>query len=433
MGRLLKNLLWAGSALLFAGCGGGGSSGDNVTVTFEDTTLEASGVSNEFSMVNVAVDFSFSSVPDAGLYISFEFTQSGVTSVEFRETGDTTGQILVYLKSPNSLGAGVYRDTVRVAVCFDEDCVKQVRGSPKTLSVIYTVTDPTTLSVDKKEFKVRAGFGGSAPVVSVLATLSGPDAAMTNIRLTRDSADSAFIATEVVQLSDTQRRVDFHLADPDDAAVGQHFGSFFLDACHDPECLRQADNGHQRIFIDYAVSQFAQQAMRKVQTGVSDVVWDAVAQKFYLSFPSTAASNRNSIAILDPSTGNLTASVAAGNEPKHIAVSDDGTFLYVASGDTAQVRRFKLPALTPDITIDLGRNPSFGPRLAYEIAVAPGQPKTLAVNFISDSALAIYDDNVRRGSMIGDDEYFPSTTIAWSADATHLFAYYGYSNFFELH
>uniref|UniRef100_UPI0025CE404B hypothetical protein n=1 Tax=Nevskia sp. TaxID=1929292 RepID=UPI0025CE404B len=47
--------------------------------------------------------------------------------------------------------------------------------------------------------------------------------------------------------------------------------------------------------------------------------------------------------------------------------------------------------------------------------------------------LAIYDDNIRRGTMLGDDEYFPVTSVEWGADASQLFTYDSSNFSFELY
>jgi hypothetical protein len=56
------------------------------------------------------------------------------------------GTLTINLKSPMSLGAGVYADTITVLVCYDQACTKQALGSPWILPVTYTVT--ATAGVD---------------------------------------------------------------------------------------------------------------------------------------------------------------------------------------------------------------------------------------------------------------------------------------------
>jgi hypothetical protein len=54
------------------------------------------------------------------------------------ETG--RGTISVAFKNPAQLGAGLYSDTLRVKVCYDDGCSKQARGSPWDMPISYIVT-----------------------------------------------------------------------------------------------------------------------------------------------------------------------------------------------------------------------------------------------------------------------------------------------------
>ncbi len=38
------------------------------------------------------------------------------------------------------MGSGTYHDTVQVEVCTDSQCANQIKGSPLTINVTYTVT-----------------------------------------------------------------------------------------------------------------------------------------------------------------------------------------------------------------------------------------------------------------------------------------------------
>ncbi len=113
-----------------------------------------------------------------------------------------------------------------------------------------------------------------------------------------------------------------------------------------------------------------------------DIAFDPVRNLFYLSVGETAATNPNSIAVLDPSTGAITSvvPVPAGSEPNLLAISDDAQFLYVGFDGTSSVQRYILPALKPDVNIPLGTDPDFGPYFAVDLQVAPGAPHTIAVS-----------------------------------------------------
>lgn len=51
-----------------------------------------------------------------------------------------TGTLTVNLKSPSSLGPGVYSDSIKLSICYDQACTKPAIRSPWTLPVSYTVT-----------------------------------------------------------------------------------------------------------------------------------------------------------------------------------------------------------------------------------------------------------------------------------------------------
>jgi len=135
----------------------------------------------------------------------------------------------------------------------------------------------------------------------------------------------------------------------------------------------------------------------------NDLVWDATHQLIYLSIPSLASSNGNTVASLNPVTGNIQATQFAGSEPDVLAISNDNQFLYAALDGSSAVQRFTLPSLTPDITYSLGADPSYGPYFGLDLQVAPGLPRTTAVSRAvfpvspyAQGGIAIQDDANQR-------------------------------------
>src|SRR6266576_1469617 len=167
-----------------------------------------------------------------------------------------------------------------------------------------------------------------------------------------------------------------------------------------------------------------------VNQTTNDMVWDPLNQVFYLSVPSSASTNANSVCILNPAIYAITRCVA-GNEPNVLAISDDSQSLYVGMDGTNTVQRYILPALTPDINFSVGTDPYDGAYFALDIQVAPGAPHTIAVsrgikNLDPDTegGIAIYDDGVQRPTIA--QGWGPTTdsydAIQWGSDGTHLYA-----------
>jgi hypothetical protein len=396
----------------------------------ESRELRSTVYSDEYNVFpSVETHFSFDSVPDDGIYFGVEQTYNGaVASLNYVETGPQSGRLDVRLIPPQGLRPGTYTDTVTLNACYDEGCRRPLNGSPATIAVIYEILAPPvppTISYDKTSLSAVVGMAEGARTLSILATLDGVRAPSTvlksNFRPGRTEL-SGIDRVEVVRLSDTQRRVDVHLADPN--VLGpQNFMSFFtLSACYDDACSRRVEGTFDTsIWVAYEIREFVQQAVQQVANEANDMVWSAAMQRIYLSFPSSAGAYANRIAALDPITGEITASAVAGSEPERLAVSDDGAYLYVASGAASQVRRFKLPEMVLDATLDLGppREGYIGPRFADSISVAPGQALTLAVTF-TDGGLAVYDDIVRRPNVIVGDDYYLSSMV-WGQDASVIY------------
>jgi hypothetical protein len=78
-------------------------------------------------------------------YTTYLFGQSKANGVvasgswAVNESGTPTGTLTVNLKSPSSIGPGVYSDTIVISVCYDQACTKEALGSPWTLPVTYIV------------------------------------------------------------------------------------------------------------------------------------------------------------------------------------------------------------------------------------------------------------------------------------------------------
>ncbi len=154
--------------LLMAGCGGGGGGGGSSTpqpvasVGQSSVTLSAPDTGTAPS---TAVSLSATDVPQAGLYVLSYGSKGYVT------TGFDGSNVVITGVNPASLPVGTYQDDVKVEVCYDDHCARQVRNSPLTIAVIYTVTkgDPATAMPSLTALapsSVVAGSPGFAMTVS---------------------------------------------------------------------------------------------------------------------------------------------------------------------------------------------------------------------------------------------------------------------------
>jgi trimeric autotransporter adhesin len=160
-----------------------------------------------------------------------------------------------------------------------------------------------------------------------------------------------------------------------------------------------------------------------VNQSVNDLVWDADSQLIYLSVPSLAGSNGNTIAALNPLTEAIVQTQFAGSEPDVLAISDDDQFLYSGIDGSASVQRFKLPGLTPDINYPFTANALQGTFFGFDLQVAPGLSHTTAVSrgnypaYSASGGMAIFDDATQRTKTASQSGSLYDS-LAWASDST---------------
>jgi len=151
----------------------------------------------------------------------------------------------------------------------------------------------------------------------------------------------------------------------------------------------------------------------------NDMVWDPVNQVIYLSVPSLASANGNTIATLNPTTGSIQSTQFAGSEPDVLAISNDAQFLYAGIDGSSSVQRFTLPGVLPDINYLLGAGQyPFGPYFAQDLQVAPSLPHTTSVSRGPAGSygaldMTIFDDATQRSTVADQGSY---DSQQWGSD-----------------
>ena len=172
--------------------------------------------------------------------------------------------------------------------------------------------------------------------------------------------------------------------------------------------------------------------IRVVNLPTNDIIYDAHTAKIYASVPSgtviPGGNPGNSIVALDPLTGAMDAPVFVGSEPDNLALSDDGTALYVGLDGAAAVRRFDTAAQLPGLQFSLGRDSFLGPLYVQQIVTVPGTTDSVAVaeKYLNlspaNAGVAIFDNGVPRAAVVQRGQY-EYDSLAFSSDPTKLYAY----------
>lgn len=168
----------------------------------------------------------------------------------------------------------------------------------------------------------------------------------------------------------------------------------------------------------------ASNRIRTVNVAAADLGWDSAHNLLIASTLSGSATNPNSIVAIDPLQGTVTAAQSLPGQPAGIAITGDGSYVYVTLPTTGQVERLILPSLTPDITFSLGNDSSGAKFTSNSVVVAPGLPHTVAIarQGNSESSVAIFDDGAARpNTATTSGVYNVYATLTWGADATTLY------------
>jgi VCBS repeat-containing protein len=132
----------------------------------------------------------------------------------------------------------------------------------------------------------------------------------------------------------------------------------------------------------------------EVSLATSGLVYDPVGGMVWVS-----VSSDNVVIPIDPFTGTIGEAIVVGSGPSPLAVSDDGTYLYVGLNGARSLKRVHLPTRTPDLEIPFG---SLG---VEDVEVMPGHPETVGVALRHygrsprTAGVRLYDNDVLRGSV----------------------------------
>ncbi len=164
-------------------------------------------------------------------------------------------------------------------------------------------------------------------------------------------------------------------------------------------------------------------SMRSLPVSTNDLVFDPTRGVLYATMNPSAGGQGNSVLTIDPASGTVTGSLLVGSNPNAVAISDDGSALYVGIDGAYSVCRVDLASMTVGPLVSLGSNDLMA-RTAGQIAAVPASSTQYVVSrrqlgLDPDFAgLALYDGtnlvaespNVQ-SAMVGDSMTFtgPST------------------------
>jgi len=165
----------------------------------------------------------------------------------------------------------------------------------------------------------------------------------------------------------------------------------------------------------------------------NSLVYDRTRNRYYASVPGSVLGTGNTVAIIDPATGQVTQSGPVGSEPNVLAVAPDGSTLYVGLDGSSEVIKLALPAMAELARIRLDLDPNLGRTNAQSIAVSPADPAVVAVSVAisnlnpGNTRTLLLRDMVaqpKRTAFPSEDDFLvfdPSGGILYGADVSSPF------------
>ncbi|MGD0548908.1 MAG: IPT/TIG domain-containing protein, partial [Terracidiphilus sp.] len=127
----------------------------------------------------------------------------------------------------------------------------------------------------------------------------------------------------------------------------------------------------------------------------SDLLYNPVDRLLYVAVPGSAGSGiGNCLVGIDPVTGNIMRKIYVGSNPNKLALSSDGTQLFVGLDGAGAVAQVNLT--TGQVVRQF--SDGTGPDRAYFLAAVPGESNSVAVAESGNFNVTIYDAGVARTS-----------------------------------
>ncbi len=178
-----------------------------------------------------------------------------------------------------------------------------------------------------------SGVGVSAFPVPTLATMSRSTVAIGTTNLNLFITGANFFPTSVVRISGQAQKTTYNgfnsLSAPVDPALFSAMGELPVTV------VNPAPGGGESAPLTLTV-------YRQLSLNPSFLVSVPSRKLLYASIPASATANPNTVIAIDPETGATQAPIPVGNDPRGLAASDDGSFLFVAVQGEQLVKRINL-------------------------------------------------------------------------------------------
>ena len=432
--------------VVLCACGGGGgdsNSAASTTIRSLDSGASATTNGNLSDAPVVSLRFALSNPPESGLF--FEISSDG-DSIDDADIVSGSGDSVfldLFLKPGTEVSPGIYRETIELFACHDENCTSTVNGSPLTYTLRYDVRGPDdyVTATPVALARIEALSSNSNPVAVPLTTsinnppTEGVTVGTPFIEFGRDS-----IRSVSVRESAGDQVVDVILESPAEVGVGHYSSSVRYHTCFDAQCRRpvprsdDVDSHLLRFGLEYLVTGVPIAPSTVIDLDAGDIAWDPVSSRILFSGTEQAmdGTRQYHVGLLDPASGESVQVQSLGFHVDKIALTVGSEHLYLASSNGSEINRLRMADYEIDATAVLDRETQNGRERLFAIRMPeprhPGTPMLVGTDFVATTSGTFSGVRLVEGSMslLGheDSQDLPSgfTVLTWGEDDSTAYA-----------
>lgn len=323
------------------------------------------------------------------------------TSVTFdpQFIGQTSPQQTVFVSNVGGvpLTINLAQTTVSPGFAFTQSGCNQPIGT----CIFFLTFTPTTAGVLNGALQIASddpanpvvsvnlsGTGYSSYPVPSLTQLSSPTMQMGSTQVSLQVYGSNFFPASVVQVGGVAQPTTYQ----NSTVLSATLNSSLLTTLGELQATVFTPNPGGGTSSPLTITVY-----QSIQLDAREMVYDPFSQLLYASIEATAANNPNTIAVIDPAAGKVNQFIPVGNNPRKLAVSDDGNYLYVALDGDHAIQRINLNTFAIERTFALPVDSSFGLLTVADMKVVPGSPQSVVMALFrvaspAEDGIALYND-----------------------------------------
>ncbi len=320
-------------AALLQACGGGGGSGGNPAGSATRVNASTGNVSvtatpgDQAPIGNVVL--TVTNPPAAGLFVEGSYSVAGIDTVDLIVSSATQATVQIIFRSPGSLQNNTYADNIQLRVCTEQPCVKQIAGSPLTITTSYVVSGngTATATIDRSSVQVAATVGETTNrSESVFVSISPVPAAGTYVQTSNSSNGIQGVTTQILAAS-AIAEVSITFKSAQQLNSGSYNDTVDVTVCYDQSCVRQVQGSPFAISTTISVGAGPEPGVTPLdvasRVALPHNVVDAEFSKALNRLVMVASYPVNALYVYDVATSTETRQLL-NKVPTSVSISPDG-------------------------------------------------------------------------------------------------------------